>query len=236
MKLLALVIYIKVIDMLYTRSGTPGSGKSYNAVQDICKLLRKNNVILTNIPLQYNQICKLTGFSSDFVMKRVFVFDNEEFSPRFLFKWGLLVANTNLNITLILDEAGDLFNSREWQRKDRLNWLKFFRMSRHLKYDVCLIAQSRKQLDSQIRDMFDTDYQYRKVKHFGFIGFLLYYLFRPFGKLCCCLEVYVPVKSKSSFKFFLLHKSYYKAYDSFTLDNYINDFMDEEEINIVFNK
>ena len=95
-------------------------------------------------------------------------------------------------------------------------------------FNVCLISQVRKDLDKQIQGLFDIDYNYVKPSEFGVLGFTFYLLFRPFGKLGACRELYIPTRGTTSFKFFFFKKKYYKCYDSFTMDNYRNDFMIDE--------
>lgn len=216
--------------MLYTRTGTPGSGKSYNMTQNIISFLKRGHYVITNIPLVYSEISKFTKISTSDLLQHLFILDNEEITPSYLYTFFKL--NSNKTTTeLIIDEAADLFNSRSWNDKDRPNWLKFFRMHRHMYFNVCLISQSRKDLDKQIQGLFDIDYTYVKPSEFGILGFTFYLLLRPFGKLGACRECYIPTRGTSSFRFFLFRPKYYKCYDSFTMNNYRNDFMiDEYEV------
>lgn len=216
--------------MLYTRTGTPGAGKSYNMTQDIIGFLKRGHYVITNIPLVYGEVARLSKMSTSDLMQRLFILENEEITPSYLYTFFKL--NVNKTTTeLIIDEASDLFNSRSWNDKDRPNWLKFFRMHRHMYFNVCLISQVRKDLDKQIQGLFDIDYNYVKPSEFGVLGFTFYLLFRPFGKLGACRELYIPTRGTTSFRFFFFKKKYYKCYDSFTMDNYRNDFMIDEYYN-----
>lgn len=216
--------------MLYTRTGTPGAGKSYNMTQNIIDYLKRGHYVITNIPLVYGEVARLSKISTSDLMQRLFVLENEEITPSYLYTFFKL--NVNKTTTeLIIDEAADLFNSRSWNEASRPNWLKFFRMHRHMYYNVCLVSQSRQDLDKQIQRLFDIDYNYVKPSEFGVLGFMLFLLFRPFGKIGACREIYIPTRGTTTFRFFFFKKRYYKCYDSFTMQNYRNDFMiDQYEV------
>lgn len=210
--------------MLYTLSGTPGAGKSYNTVKNIIKYLKKGHYVITNIPLSYSEIAKFTHKTTSEVMQLLYILDNEEITPRFLFTFYNLNSK-KVTTELIIDEAADLFNSRSWNDKERPDWLRIFRMHRHMYFNVCLISQSRKDLDSQIQRLFDVDFNYIKPTECGVIGLILWLFSKPFGELRACRELYIPTRGTSSFKFFMLSKRYFKSYDSYTMNNYRNDFM-----------
>lgn len=210
--------------MLYTLSGTPGSGKSYNTVKKIIGYLKKGHYVITNIPLSYSELAKFSHLTTSEVYQKLFILENEEITPRFLFTFYNLNVN-KVTTELIIDEAADLFNSRNWNDKKRPDWLRFFRMHRHMFFNVALISQSRKDLDSQIQRLFDVDYNYIKPTECGVIGLILWLFTKPFGELRACRELYIPTRGTSSFKFFMLSPKYFKSYDSYTMNNYRNDFM-----------
>ncbi len=211
--------------MLITRTGTPGSGKTYHAIQQLLYDIKKNDkvIYITNIPIIYENVAKFIKKDLDYVTKRIKVYDNIYITPKLLYSY--YYKYPDFSFKLIFDEADDYLNARLWQRGDRMEWLQFLRMHRHLRFDVTLIAQVRKTLDKQILGLFDTDYSYRKVSKFGAIGTILWLFVRRIGY---CVEIYVPVKARSHSSFFIFSKKIYKCYDSFTLRNYDSNFLVED--------
>ena len=206
--------------MLYTYSGTCGSGKSYHAVQEIIHYLKNGGSVVTNIELDREKILyyhkKLTPEILD---NHLIIVPNEKITPKFLYQVAVDNYGNKYKNLLLIDEAADLFNSRDWAKADRASWNKFFRMHRHLFYNVILVSQSRKMLDKQIQYLFDTDVQHRNISEYGFLGTLCA-LFLP--KLFVAVGVYVPLKTKSFSNFVWLRKKYYNLYDTFTLKNYVD--------------
>ena len=211
--------------MLMTYTGTCGSGKSYHSVKEIIYRLKRGGVVITNLELDIENIVKYhKKITADDLAERLIILDNEDITPRILFEYAMNFKDNKQKILLLIDEAADMFNTREWNKADRKSWNKFFRMHRHLHYDVVLVAQHRKMIDKQVQWLFDVDVQHRNLKEFGFIGTLLF-VFLP--KLFLCVTVYAPLKTKSGSKWVWLQKKYYKCYDTFTLANYQGvDFFD----------
>lgn len=63
---------------------------------------------------------------------------------------------------LILDEAGMIFNSREW--RGNMPWIEFFSQSRKLMWDVLIIAHDIEMLDKQIRDFIEFKTHFRNLQ------------------------------------------------------------------------
>lgn len=95
---------------------------------------------------------------------------------------------------LVLDECQELFNSRSWNRSDRLEWCSFFRQHGKYGYDVYLISQDDKVIDKQIRSILQYEWEHRYVKRMYGIK----------GK-----------ESKIQSKFFQGQQRYYTFYDSY---------------------
>lgn len=64
---------------------------------------------------------------------------------------------------LILDEAGMIFNSRDW--RGNMPWIEFFSQSRKMMWDVLLIAHDIEMLDKQIRDFIEYRTIFRNLQH-----------------------------------------------------------------------
>lgn len=204
--------------MLYTYTGTCGSGKSYHATKEIIWRLNHNNLVVTNLELDINKLLKYhKKLSREQLEKNLVILPNDKITPRALYEIAINNYKRVKKFLLLIDEAADMFNTREWNKADRMGWLKFFRMHRHLFYDVILVAQSRKMIDKQIAYLFDTDVQHRNISEYGFLGTLCA-VFLP--KLFVAVGVYVPLKTKSFAQSVWLKKKYYDCYDTFTLKNY----------------
>ena len=116
---------------------------------------------------------------------------------------------------IILDECQELFNSRTWNRKDRLAWCAFFRLHRKLGYDCILISQDDKCIDKQIRAVLETEYIHRNVSKYKLFGKLLA---APFGgNLFLCVKRmygYSKKDSKIGTNFIFGSNKYFKIYDT----------------------
>lgn len=104
-------------------SGTPGSGKSLHAAKKIVDWSRQGKPVITNFEVDLskypkaNQICvDDDDLTPDFLVK----FSREYFQGRKLTK------KDEDTILLVIDECQLIFNSREYQKKDRKAWIKLF--------------------------------------------------------------------------------------------------------------
>lgn len=126
---------------------------------------------------------------------------------------GQILENQTL---LVLDECQELFNSRSWNRKDRLEWRSFFRQHRKYGFDVYLISQDDKVIDKQIRSILQYEYEHRCVNNYKFFGKILGLL--SGGKLFVCIKRMYGVKSadaKIKSSYFSGQQRFYDFYDSY---------------------
>lgn len=117
---------------------------------------------------------------------------------------------------LVLDECQELFNSRSWNRADRLEWCSFFRQHGKYGYDVYLISQDDKVIDKQIRSVLQYEYEHRCVNNYKFLGKLLG--IASGGRLFVCIQRMYGIKGKDSHiksKFFSGQLKFYEFYDSY---------------------
>ncbi|MCM1047361.1 MAG: zonular occludens toxin domain-containing protein [Clostridiales bacterium] len=117
---------------------------------------------------------------------------------------------------LVIDECQELFNSRSWNRSDRLEWCSFFRQHRKYGYDVYLISQDDKVIDKQIRSILQYEYEHRCVNNYKLFGKILGIL--SGGKLFVCIKKMYGVKSKDArikSTFFNGQTMFYEFYDSY---------------------
>lgn len=133
--------------------GTPGSGKTYDAVAKIVDNLRTGRRIYTNIRglndfecLQ--QIQMLTGLSDSHLLCYLNFLTDEE-AKCF---WDHVAPGS----MIVLDEVQNLFNARDWAS-----------IHRHMGFDLLLITQSMQRLDTAVRSLVQFVYLYRKLDFFG---------------------------------------------------------------------
>lgn len=117
---------------------------------------------------------------------------------------------------LVLDECQELFNTRTWNKEDRLEWASFFREHRKYGFDVYLISQDDKVIDKQIRSILQFEYEHRALKYYKLFGKILSFL--AGGNLFVCIKRNYSVKGKEahiSSKYFKGKKKFYNFYDSY---------------------
>lgn len=214
--------------MIYLYSGTPGSGKSLDTARVILNTIRVKKPIICNfsinVPAKMQDKSKYFHFWSndELSVDRLVAFSRDYFSNH-KFKEGA--------ITLVIDEAQLLFNSREWNKKGRDYWLKFFTNHRHLGFDVILVAQFDLMIDKQIRSLIEYEVIHRKVSNFGFKGYILMLFFLA-PVLFCRVKVWYPMKIKVDSTYYRYKPIYGKTYDTFDTIFLDNDFVfDDKGVN-----
>lgn len=152
--------------MITLYSGTPGSGKSYHAAKDIITKFRRGGGLIANFPV------KVPDGIRPKKELRVSYWDNSEITPQRLAAYALEHHKIGVEgqTLLIVDEAQVVYNCREFNSKDRMDWVKFFSQHRKLGFDVLLIAQNDRMLDRQIRTLIEDEVKHRKLNNFGFGG------------------------------------------------------------------
>lgn len=191
-------------------SGTPGSGKSLHAAKRIVDWSRAGKPVITNFEVDLSKYPKA---------KQICV-DDDELTPDFLVKFSReyfegrkLTKKDEDTILLVIDECQLIFNSREYQKKDRKSWIKLFSTHRHLGYHVILIAQMDKMLDKQIRGLIEYEFIHRKLSNFGKAGKLLTVALA--GEMFTSVQMWYPLKLKIGTQMFRAKKKYYSIYDSY---------------------
>lgn len=190
--------------------GTPGSGKSLFAAGKILEALSQKKLVITNFELNFHHIrgrlwqwwygggtrCEVT---------------NEQLTPQLCqlaaYKYFGEDEPREGRILLVIDEAGLVFNPRDWNRPDRKEWLTFFSQHRKLGFDVILICQSDAQLDKQIRPILEYKVCFRKVS--SLIGIPI--------SLFVATTSYYNTKSKAGrlkTRVFMYHTRWAKLYDT----------------------
>ena len=118
--------------MISLYSGTPGSGKSLHVASRIYHGLRYGRKTICNFEINLKYVHKKKYNKLPFIF-----IDNEDLKPdKLIYLSSQHFANKQRikedDILLVIDECQLLFNSREWQKGNRKEWLSFF--SQHRKY------------------------------------------------------------------------------------------------------
>lgn len=201
--------------MIWFYTGVPGSGKSYHAAKEIYKFIQKGKNIIGNMEINTDIIPQLgkrlkgsylyvsnhEWLNNSILEKKYDRYGKERLKePDDIYSYiqGLKGFAANFHerdkngkfklhqTLLILDECQELFNSRLWNRKDRLAWCSFFRMHRKIGYDCILISQDDGCIDKQIRKVLETQVLHRNIGNYKLFGKLLSLLFG--GNLFICIS------------------------------------------------
>lgn len=152
--------------MIICYEGTPGSGKSYDAVKKILDNLRRGRKVYTNIDgmgdsAKREYICKLIGFDDITLFTNLIYFDRNDEE---LFNFWEHMEQGSI---MVLDEAQNYFSNRDWQSDKNKAFCKWASTHRHYGYDVVLITQDFEKIDSHVRTLVEWTYRYRKMNFFG---------------------------------------------------------------------
>lgn len=192
--------------MIWLYSGTPGSGKSYHAVYDIIKKIKRKdkNTVVANFVLNI----------PDKVQKERFIYiDNSDLTIDYLVKYAY--KNHKFGVEgqtlVVIDEAQILYNSRDWgtNSKKRMDWIKFFSQHRKYGYNFILIAQFDKMIDRQIRSLVEYEVSHMKINNF--------FWFLPITSFLC-VERWYGQKMKVGHNVIMYRKkvaNYYNSYMTF---------------------
>lgn len=197
--------------MIWLYSGTPGSGKSLHAATDIYKRLRREGGLICNFPVNEEYVAKGKG--------RFLYVDNSDLTVDLLKRYArkyhrLGVEGQSL---VVIDECQIIFNSREYARKDRKEWISFFSQHRKYGYNIILIAQNDRMIDRQIRALIEYEVRHRKLSHYGVIGSIitLFSFGRPWF---AAIEYwYGGNRLKLNTELFMYKKKVARIYDSYKL-------------------
>lgn len=191
---------------LYT--GTPGSGKSLHATRLIRDTLKiKKQDVISN----YGVVCdgKWSG-NFNYV-------PNNQLSVDWLVSYAYDYWNSRSfkedGLLLVIDECQLLFNSRNWQDANRMQWLEFFSQHRKYGYKVVLIAQNDIMIDKQFRTLIEYEVNHRKAGNYGMFGAILKVL--ALGELFYCCRYYYMQGQKLDGQFMRFSKKISKMYNSY---------------------
>lgn len=218
--------------MIYLYTGTPGSGKSLHMARDIvdfCSYGKKDKLVLVNFPVKVECLKH---------PERLCYIPQDDLTPKAIISkafeyWGHNTPQEG-RVKVFIDESQLIFNSREWQKSGRSDWIALFTQHRKLGLDIYLVAQFDEMIDKQIRSLVEFHVVHRKVSNFGKLGFLCG-LFT--SGLFVAVYRWYGINEKVSHEYFVARKKYYQIYDTLTLfygsldlNNLVGDVKEPEEV------
>lgn len=160
--------------MIWLYSGKVGAGKSYHLMKDIVEKLKSGGYVVSNFPINFDTPAGRKLPQDHFI----FLDDDCWTTPKQVMKEAIRIElwGNKQPILLAIDEAADIFNTREWQEKtnehDRKAWNTFFRQHRKQEYNIILVSQDKDYLDKQIRKLIDYEEKHRLINKYKFLKLL----------------------------------------------------------------
>ncbi|WP_319548100.1 zonular occludens toxin domain-containing protein [Desulfogranum marinum] len=150
--------------MIIGFAGTPGSGKTYEAVKKILDNLKTGRIVYTNIDGILDPECKemiktVCGLS-DFALQR-------QLKPLAADELQDFWMHIEPACLVVLDEVQNVFSSRDWSSDKNKFFGSWASTHRHHGFDVVLITQKMERIDSAVRALLEWTYVFRKVNFFG---------------------------------------------------------------------
>lgn len=151
--------------MIYLYSGTPGSGKSTHAAQEILDAVRRKRPphIIVNFELNLD-ILGDKAYLVKYVPNYALTVDFLKRASKELFGDERVKEG---EILLVIDEAQLIFSPMVWQKTFEEGWQTFFTQHRKFGYDIILITQIDRMLNRSIRGLIEYEFIHRKVRNLG---------------------------------------------------------------------
>jgi zona occludens toxin (predicted ATPase) len=150
--------------MIICFMGTPGSGKTYEAVKKVLDNVRVNRVVYTNIDGFDNVKCreyqKAYLSCSDF---------DYETSVHYLSKadvvhfWDIVPSGS----LVVIDEAHKYFGNRDWKSEENKGFSLWATDHRHLGCDCVLMTHDIEKIDKHVRSCVEWTYEFKKINFVG---------------------------------------------------------------------
>lgn len=190
--------------MIVAFTGTPGSGKTYDAARKVVDNLRLGRVVYTNIEGMDAPEClemtKMVAGLSDFGLAAHLKFFELGQAEEF---W----LHVEPGSMIVLDEVQNIFNAREWQSRKNVMFNAWASTHRHHGFDVVLITQSIQRIDTAVRALVEWTYVYRKVNFFGSLVRQKYMCYAYGGEDVSGPPLARPIRTYDP-RIFLCYKSY----------------------------
>lgn len=192
--------------MVFTYTGTPGSGKSLHCAEKILFHLRQGKRVICNFPINTEMIKKR-------YRKNFYYIPDEHLTPHYLFEFAKAYHKEAKEdqTFLFIDEAQRLFPIDRVYLMRR-EWEQFFQLHRHYGYSVVLVTQNMSYINKGIRIQTEYEVKHRKINNYGLGGLLLTLLHIP---LFVALTYWQGTREKIYSDFFLFRRKYGKLYNTF---------------------
>jgi zona occludens toxin (predicted ATPase) len=183
-------------------------------------LRRKRNVIST-VDIKLDLVTK----NGKYEIGKFDYVPIEELTPDYLYRYFAQnhEKGKERQTLIFIDECQIIFNTREWQAKERMAWILFFTRHRHLGYEPYLITQNDTMIDKQIRAVVEIEIVHKKLNNlFWFIPFLVFLR----------VERWYCNKQKIRHEAILFRYSIAQIYDSYQMyDEYFEMYKPKAEAN-----
>ena len=150
--------------MIIGFTGTPGSGKTYEAVEKILHNLMKGKVIYTNIDGMFDPECQEMIKSVCNLSDLALTIQLRQLEPDQIADFWMHIEPRCL---VVLDEIHKWFSNRDWNDPKNKQFGYWASTHRHYGYDVVLITQNIERVDAAVRSLLEWNYVYRKVNFLG---------------------------------------------------------------------
>lgn len=180
-------------------TGTPGSGKSYHALETIMEYLEKGLHVIANFPLNFLPKMIEKGWADrymyipdEFLMGENGMAILWQISYEKIFDEGYLLYENHEKVhrffgrgeslcLVVIDEAGNYFPPDESTNPVQKKWKLFFRQHRKMGYDFILVSQGTNDINKSIRSCVEYEIAHRKanrVAPFKWLPWTLFYYVR----------------------------------------------------------
>ena len=163
--------------MIIGFTGTPGSGKTYEAVKKILDNLMKGKVIYTNIDGMFDPECQEMIKSYCNLSDLAITIQLRQLEPDQIADFWMHIEPSCL---VVLDEIHKWFSNRDWNDPKNKQFGYWASTHRHYGYEVVLITQNIERVDAAVRSLLEWNYVYRKVNFLG-SAVQRYYLCYSYG-------------------------------------------------------
>lgn len=151
--------------MVVIYTGSPGTGKTFTAVKEMLKLLRRGKRVLTNVPLKLPDElswCDLTVWDND----QVSIQNLEDFADTHHEKdedGDMLYESQTM---VVIDEAHLFLGDDFLEKADKKDWTLFISQHRKWAFDFIIITQEIAQITRPVRKNFELECMHFKMEHF----------------------------------------------------------------------
>ena len=194
--------------MIRLFTGTPSSGKSFNAVKYILWNLKFKKPVIANFALKFTEKEIKKGYAKNF-----YFVPNNQYTIEMLILFALdhnfIETKKENQCLVVFDEAGGKFNPKA-EKKEIVEWIDFFSQHAKIGFDIILIAQSKAMMDRQIQKFIEYEHVHRKLNRYGIFVILPFPVF-------VSVEMWMQMAERISAEFFLYSKKVSDHYDRYKM-------------------